>query len=226
MKRFDGLNLVASVFSLLLIHNGLQHVLDLPAEGQRAQRAVVAAVHRIFIKPVPYIDHSGMISSFPKVNLFMSTWGLENYLAAGESFMETSLKHRPPLLLVNRPVLNPDKVSFSRLLKRDQELIRKYYVPYWGPIRIAGASTALAASADATIDLPFPGKYRLRSNVPTLLNGRPAHDGDVIDFKETRVSIRAMTQQPPRQGHATLLWAEAQEPPAQEPPSAPLYLPL
>ena len=47
-------------------------------DGQFDQRAVVAAVHRIFPEPVPYLDHGGVMASFPKVNFFMSSWGVDD----------------------------------------------------------------------------------------------------------------------------------------------------
>ena len=83
------------------------------------QRAIVAAVHQVFPGPVPYLDHSGMIGSFPKANGFMSSWGVSSYAAAGVPFMPAALERRPPLLLVNWPVLDLESPMSRRLLPQE-----------------------------------------------------------------------------------------------------------
>ena len=163
---------VPAAICIPLILQGAVRVLWLAPDTQQQQRETVAAVHKVFPTPVPYIDHSGMIASFRKVNFFMSTWGVESYRAAGRSFMRDALtRYRPPLLLVNRGELDPDAYQFGWLLPEDQALIQEFYVPYWGPIRVAGARVQIPRSGSIEAHLPFPGRYRLEAATPVRIDG-------------------------------------------------------
>lgn len=165
---------------------------ELRSDEQVQQRALVAAVHRVFPLPVSYIDHSGMIASFPKVNLFMSTWGIENYRADGRSFMEHAIAHhRPPLLLANRPVLDPDWPQFKRLLPRDRALIEQFYLPYWGSIRVAGARFAIVGDQTVGVELPFPGRYRVEASQPLLIDGVLRRQGDTVEIANKVVELKS-----------------------------------
>jgi hypothetical protein len=178
------------VLALALFAQGLLHLYDLRHDDQKQQRVVIDAVHQVFPQPVAYIDHSGMMASFPKVNFFMSTLGIKHYRAQGQSFMDAALaRHRPPLLLANRPVLNPAAGPFNWLLARDRELIEQFYLPYWGPIRIAGAVLNPLQETARAVALPFPGRYRLVSPHPILLNGVIQHDGDIVDVATSSVTV-------------------------------------
>ncbi|MGH8224313.1 MAG: hypothetical protein ACREQZ_15195, partial [Woeseiaceae bacterium] len=44
------------------------------------QRTVVAAVHRTFPAPTPYLDRSSTVASFPQVGFFMTTYWMGTYL--------------------------------------------------------------------------------------------------------------------------------------------------
>ena len=122
-----------AVACLGLVRGGWIGVAALRFDEQASERALVAAVHRVFPQPVPYLDHGGMIASYPKVNFFMSGWGVERYLRGGEDFMPAALQGRcPPLLLVNHSVLSPGALPYRQLRPKDRELIESRYVRYWG----------------------------------------------------------------------------------------------
>ena len=213
---------------LLLAHGAWDHVMTLRFDEQGAQRSVVAAVHRIFPEPVPYIDHSGMISSFPKSNFFMSTWGIESYVARGEDVMPGILAaKRPPLLLVNHSALVPGSLLFRKLSEIDQSLLRSSYVPYWGPIRVAGTELAVPAGEIATARLPFAGLYRIESDVPILIGGRRYDPGDRIEWRTASLElpVRAFAPMSP-EIHVKLVWAAAREPPKELPPDHQPYVGL
>jgi hypothetical protein len=191
--RDFGAGRLAPVLALLLAGvlgwNSLGIAWSLRRDGQAVQRSVVDAVHRIFPEPVPYIDHSGMISSFRKVNFFMSSWGVDNYLAAKREFAAPLLAtYRPPLMLANRQILRPGSVAFWDLLPTDQKTLAAAYIQYWGPIWVAGARFELNAGVPVAITVPFPGRYRLETTAPVLVNGRPAMHGEEIVLEGT-VSI-------------------------------------
>ncbi len=182
------------------------------------ERAVVAAVHQIFPQPVPYIDHSGMIASFRKVNFFMSTWGVSLYRERGISFMREALaRDRPPLLLANREELEPGSAAFGMLLPEDQQLIRRFYLPYWGPIRVAGAQAMVPAHDTVQVALPFPGRYRLESAVALQVNGVKRAPQEEVEI--TGISAALSAPAANESVLARLVWAAAEPPPVEAPPS-------
>jgi hypothetical protein len=194
-------------------------------DGQERQRAVVAAVHRVFPHPVPYVDHSGMIASFPKANFFMSSWGVEAYLRRGQDFMPSILAGAcPPLLLANHPVLVDGTLLNRQLRAEDRRLLASGYVDYWGPIRVAGAAIDLAPGTTASVSVPCSGRYRVESGSDIIVDGIARRGDDVLELDATRnITVGATA-------HATqrlrLVWAGAREPPSGASPELPLYDPL
>lgn len=227
VSHFVTLGLSAAVI-VALAGQGARHAYDFRFDDvTNRQRSVVDAVHQIFPSPVPYIDHGGMISSFPKVNLFMSSWGIQRYVAGGRSFMPDAIRlHRPPFLLANRPILQPEHPLFGSLLPEDQQLINEFYLPYWGPVRVAGASTTLQGGKEAIVRLPFPGKYRVETTEPIAIDATERRDGDVIDVGFSgKISARALS--PSSEGtQIRLLWAAARNPPATPPPYQLIFIGL
>jgi hypothetical protein len=213
-----------AVGCVLLLHGAWDGVARLRFDRQAGERAVVAAVHRIFQAPVPYLDHSGMIASFPKANFFMSGWGVENYLAGGRDFMPDALAGRcPPLLLVNHPVLKPGTLLFRGLRPRDRELLASRYVPYWGPVRVAGASIQLRTGREAELRVPCDGRYRSHAAAALLLEGRPLGDGDIVELEGERpYRVAAADPAAPTVG-VTFTWAAAGPAPVEAPPRTPPY---
>jgi hypothetical protein len=188
-------------------------------DDQIPQRAVVAAVHQVFPEPVPYVDHSGMIASFRKTNFFMSTWGVSRYRQRGQSFMaEAIARYQPPLLLVNRDELMSGTRAFAYLLPEDQRLIDMYYVPYWGPISVAGAQRAVAPNEVREISVPFPGRYRLESSSDEtlLVNGEPKTRGEVLELGTAPIQVSVPDAK--SRVIVRVVWAAAGAPPTEEPP--------
>lgn len=231
VERSRGVKIAALLPALVIVvlaAQGARQVGALREDEQVGERATIAAVHQIFPQPVPYIDHSGMMASFVKVNFFMSTWGVENYRARGVGFMQEALeRYRPPLLLVNHGVLNPD--AGKRLLAQDQQLLRDSYVQYWGPIRVAGKAMVLSPGAQTVAHLPFAGRYRIESEQPILVDGVSRAQNDVITLAEndTDVTLR-QAQESGSSLKVRLVWADAGPPPdaAFVPSTASLYTSL
>ncbi len=73
---------VTAACSVLLLAHGGSRLPLMSTDEQLGQRVLLDAVHRIFPQPVSYLDRAGMVSTYRKVNLFMSTWGMEEYRAA------------------------------------------------------------------------------------------------------------------------------------------------
>lgn len=227
LRRLGGaaLGRVLGVTLAAIFVVGLIHVAELWRDEQQAQREVIAAVHQIFPSPTPYIDHSGMIAAFPKANFFMSGWGLQSYRQKGIAFMPRAMRNSSPaFVLSNRPVLEPGHPAFQLLLPEDQSLIEQGFVPYWGPIRVAGAQVRLSDSDAIDLKLPFPGRYRLESEEPVLVDGSVRNGEEVLDFSRTTVRIsRATGQQDNRPLRVRLVLAAARPAPAPAAPTSVLY---
>ncbi len=204
------------------------HLFQLRTDNQSPQRATLAAVHRIFPQPVPYIDHSGMVASFPKVNFFMSSWGMQEYRAGGKGFMrEAMARFRPPLLVANREMLDPQSGQFRAwLLPEDQDLITRYFLPYWGLIFIAGAESTLASGAEVRVSLPYAGRYRLDAPQPVFIDGKLHKSGDVLEFGPNPSAAVRMEDGDSPPIDVRFYWAAAAAPPAEAPPEFELYLGL
>lgn len=185
-----GAALIVTTFIVAFAARGALHVAYLGIDRQSAQRAVVNAVHQVFPSPVPYVDHSGMIASFPKANLFMSTWGMSRYREAGRSFMDDAIaSSQPKFMLLNRWELDARGNGARILLPRDREVLVKHYLPYLGPIYVAGTEFDLSNSTETATQLPFAGRYRLESEGPAIINGVLHGPGDVIEFATTELQM-------------------------------------
>jgi hypothetical protein len=212
------------LFSILLVGHGLRDLHRLSSPRQLEQRQLIAAVHQIFPEPVAYIDHAGLIASFRKSNFFMSTWGVSEYRRAGEPFMPSALQRdRPVLLISTRGELTPGTLRFQQLLGPDREMITSFYLPYWGPIRVAGGATEIIEQRETFLELPFGGRYRLETDMPVLIDGQRQQPGDVITVFDNRLKLKieadknavAVEGQGPEV--VRLLWAAARPPPKDPP---------
>lgn len=191
-------------------------------DQQSGQRQVLDVIHQIFPRPVPYIDHAGMVATFRKVNIFMSTWGMDEYRRRGEPFMPPALrKFRPPLVLVNRSYLDVDSRDSEYLMSADRAALEAFYQPYWGPIRVAGARVELVDSEQRTVALPFAGNYRLESTEPVLVDGVLRASGEVVDVTGETAQLARQADSAGGTLTVRLLIAEAGSPPP-EPAVEPL----
>ncbi len=216
-------SLIAALGVGLLIQ-ALQFASLLAFDDQILQRQIVAAAHRIFPEPVNYIDRCGMVPSFRKINFFMSTWGMEDYRSRNEPFVPKALSdHRPAFVLLNTQALDPNYTGPGGLLPHDRELLGKYYVEYWGPIRVAGARGLLQTSGPVAVTVPFAADYRLVTAEPILVNGELRRDGDLIAVTTEGVTAeRAAGASGQAQAFALFL-ASAKPAPRSEPPRWPIF---
>ena len=119
-----------------------------------------------------------MVPSFRKINFFMSTWGTEDYRSRNEPFVPKALSdHGPAPVLPNTQALDRNYTGPGGLLPHDRKLLGKYYVEYWGPIRVAGARGLLQTSGPVAVTVPFAADYRLVTAEPILVNGELRREG-------------------------------------------------
>jgi hypothetical protein len=208
-----------------LLYQGVGKVNRLLVDDQVIQQSLISGIHGMFPEPVNYIDRCGMISSFRKVNFFMSTWGMENYRAAGVPFMPGAIRDsRPAFVLVNTGALSPANRGPGGLLPEDAELVERYYPTYWGPVRVAGGRAVLDGSAAGKLHVPFADEYRVFASQPVLIDGVLRENGSVV--RVTDAGVVAQAAKPATEDEETtvlLFLASARPPPAMRLPNVPLF---
>jgi hypothetical protein len=209
-----------AIIALLVIPVGMQYVQSL-GHDQSTQRTIIAKVHQLFPKPVPYIDRNGMVPSFQKVGFFMSSWGLEGVLASGKPALKPVIKgSQPPLLLLNSPALakavEPSlPYDGSRLIPADERALRESYIPHWGPIWVAGRTL----SATGNFELHIGGTYTVECTSATpILDGVPVPCGSTLRLQTGEHHLADSAGET-----VTLRWGDHLPRPADPPPTRPIY---
>ena len=211
----------------VLAFNASVAFLERAGDSVFVQRQLLAAVHRIFPEPQPYIDRNSMVASFPKAGFFMSSWGLENYRAAGlPVFPEVLEAQEPVFLIANTPVLDltaPSAEAASylslSLLQEDFGLLRENYVPHWGPIFVAGKSFPGLAAEPQRFEIRIQGSYTVEAGVTVLVNGAALAPGTALRLERGVHTIAA----PDGPADVTLRWGDHLYRPDEPPPNGLLY---
>jgi hypothetical protein len=192
-----------------------------------AQRQIIDTVHRMFPQPVPYIDRSSMIPSFPKVGFFMSTWGIESYLESGHPIMRDLLVEKAPVFLIaniNSLILNhPYYPGRYSLMPEDFDVLRDNFIPHWGAIWVAGKKLDLVMDgADYPFEILVPGTYTIEGSASVVIDGIEHVPGTSIELKSGPHS--ALSHHAPES--ITLRWGTNLYRPAHAPVSAPIFMPF
>jgi hypothetical protein len=157
-------------------------------------------VHRIFPDPVPYIDAKSMVSSFPKVGFFMSSWGFENYHDAGVPIFRALLQDKQPrFLLANHDALvfENDHVAAPRLtvrralLPEDKRTLRENFIPHWGAIFVAGKRLAMSPGTTQEIEIIVGGPYTVESDGPVVIDGTVYDHGSIVNMQPAVYSVES-----------------------------------
>jgi hypothetical protein len=195
-----------------------QQTLRMLPHDQRAQRAVLAAVHAAFPEPVAYIDRAGMVASFPRRGFFMSSWGVEGYLRVGAPvFAPIVEESAPPLVIANTPTLEAAlRGDPSRLIATDARLLHETYIPHWGPLWIAGVD--LPAGPPRRFQVRIPGRYVVEADTGLAIDSEEHAPGAVVALD--RGWHVADTAAP---GPATLRFHTALPRPKAPPPAGPVF---
>ena len=153
--------------------------------GPNEQRRTLAVIHEVFPEPVSYIDGRSMVSSYPKRGIFMSTWGMTDYRAAGRPVMQNILtENKPKFILANVPQLDLDKAESLKLndhpyglLDEDLTVLKKNFTHYWGPLYVPGFTLA---PNDTVINVYIPGLYQILSGDRITVDGRVISTGETV----------------------------------------------
>jgi hypothetical protein len=217
MKRIFVLGCLG-VAAMPLVHFAWEYRND----GQGRQKQIVTAVHRLFPEPVPYIDMSGLIASFPRPTLSITWFALDAYRRAGVPVLSNYIhRDKPPLLIVNTKVLQvwDEEVLASldsRLLPQDEETIRATYAHYWDQIYLAGRQWRdLAAGESRSFDIVVPGDHTLIARDSVIVDGRTYRPWATIRLDEGPHRLQTTSAEPdPR-----ILWGTRLKPLEDLPPS-------
>ena len=196
------------------------------------QRSIIDGVRAVFSTPVPYVDRCSMIADFQKVGPFMSTWGLERYRAAGRAEVAALLDDdAPPLfVLANTPALELHRTADEmkrrpqRLLDDDIVALRANYLPWWGPVWIAGRAVVVAGGGTEAFVNAIAGPYVLRTPRALRIDDVAYDDGAtvVLDRGDHRIGFVDVGAG----ATITLHTAHAAAPPTTAPPTRPIFVPL
>jgi len=183
----------------------------------------------MFPAPVAYLDRCSMVSSFRQVGLFMSTWGMQEYLERGEPVLSRAVEEwQPPLLLANHLLLDVANTVYPTswtyrppLLAQDKEALTAAYIHHWGPIYVAGKRFEAPPAGQMTdIDLLIGGPYTVEARGAVRVDGQLVHPGQSLVLRR---GVHRVTSVGEAQ-HVTLRWGTNLYRPAQAPPSRPLFL--
>lgn len=156
------------------------------------QRNLMSTIHTMFPEPVPYVDKCSMVSSYPKIGIFMSVAGMRHYLQCGEPIMDELLANKKPLfLLANHFFLDlnskepPRSTHGQVLLEADWKVLRSYFIHHWGPVWVVGKQFSLGPEIPLQhFEIIVPGLYTVETDTDTLIDGTLCRHGNVVSLGE------------------------------------------
>jgi hypothetical protein len=205
--------------------HGWRHANALRFDRIQPQREVIAAVHEMFPEPVPYLDRCGMISSFPRARVFMSTYVLQRYRERGVPSMGRIVaEDQPRFLLANVSGLalqqpwDTVQISDHRLLQEDFEFLQNNFVWHWGPIWLPGKRLALSGR-EMRFGIVVGGPYTVEATRSVTIDGALARPGDVVQLETGEHRVIGFDS-------LTLRFGARLSRPAADPPFRGLFRPL
>lgn len=211
-----------SVAALLLLGGGFVFYNEPPNTIER-QRQILRVADDMFPGGVAYFDSCAMLGRFPKANVFMTPWGIDQYLLGGFPSLEETMASKPVPLMVNDDYMFEDALNgkgpVPAFLPGDLAAIRDTFVHLWGPFWIAGEDIPARASGHA-FKVRVPGYYTVRGSSVTI-GDREVAPGQFVHLD--RGVYRASTA---GANGARLVWGKDINIPAQPDTGGPLFMPF
>lgn len=193
-----------------------------PENTTERQRQIQREAQRLFPKGVSYFDACAMLGTFPKVNIFMTPWGIQHYLRGNLPSMVEAMKREPVPLLVKNDWMFDEalhtKNKVGVLLPQDLAAIRDTYVPFWGPFWIAG-KIVTPGNRPVKWDVKVPGAYTVRDGA-MIIDGRRFDKDEVMTLNRGTYILSAEEE------IARLLWGNRLAKPVSNPPKEPYFMPF
>lgn len=207
---------------LLLLGAGFVIASEPPNTIER-QRQMLHVADQMFPSPVAYFDSCAMLGRFPKANVFMTPWGIDQYLAGGFPSLEETMASKAVPLMVNNDHMFEEalngKAAVPSFLPGDLAAIRDTFVHLWGPFWIAGEDIP-AKSVDHRFEIRVPGVYTVHGASVTI-GGRTTEPGGLVRLE--RGVYRASTR---GEKGARLLWGNNIRVPARPDQPGRLFMPF
>lgn len=211
-----------AMMALLLAGGGLILSHEPPNPIER-QRQILRVAQAMFPGGVSYFDSCAMLGSFPKANVFMTPWGIDQYLLGGFPSLQETMSIKPVPLVVNDDYMFEDalngKGAVPAFLPGDLAAIRDTFVHLWGPFWIAGEEIPARAGGHA-FEIRVPGFYTARGASVTI-GDRMLVPGQFLYLD--RGVYRASTT---GDKAARLIWGKDIKVPAQPDAGGPLFMPF
>ncbi len=166
------------------------------------QRLVLETVRQNLPGPVTYFDCCASIGSWPSGNGFRTAWGVDQYLAATRpAFRDRMLQEPVPLLIAGgwSQQVFQDSGPTDKFLSEDVEALRNTYIPFWGPIHLAGIE--LRPLEERKWEALVPGPYTVEGSV--AIDGAVYADGDTISIDRGTWELQETNG-----AQARLVWGE------------------
>ncbi len=192
------------------------------------QRRTLQVVHELFPEPVRYIDSCSMVSAYPQVGLFMTSWDMVNYSDRGKPIMGEVLRREHPAFLVadmyylalDRPRRDTLNGGSLGLLPEDFAVLRGNFLPHWGAIYVAGKRVDFhAGEAEKDVEILIPGVYTLEADDGVNIDGGVVRPGQTVRLGSGRIAI-SPARTPTR---IVLRWGNHLRRPSAPPPGEPLF---
>lgn len=209
--------------TVLLLLGGAFVFYNEPPNTIERQRQVLRVADSMFPQAVAYFDSCAMLGRFPKANVFMTPWGIDQYLLGGFPSLEQVMASKTVPLMVNDDYMFDQALNGTgpvpAFLPGDLAAIRDTFVHLWGPFWIAGEEIP-ARSGDHRFTIRVPGIYTVRGASVTIGDrviapGRFVHLGRGV----YRASTAGLSG-------ARLIWGKGIEGPAQPDGGGPLFMPF
>lgn len=208
---------------LLLLSGGGLILSNEPPNPIERQRHILRVADMMFPGGVAYFDSCAMLGSFPKANVFMTPWGIDQYLLGGFPSLEETMASKTVPLVVNDDYMFEDALNgkgpVPAFLPGDLAVIRDTFVHLWGPFWIAGEDIPARASGHA-FKVRVPGFYTVHGASVSIGDHRLA-PGQVVHLD--RGDYRAATA---GDKGARLIWGKDIKVPAQPDVGGPLFMPF
>lgn len=148
------------------------------------QRQLENNVHEVFAEPVPYFDHNYMLGGWPKMNNFLTPWGIDAYHRNSRPAYRDAMEERViPLYLANYPLLE-ESIAGERddlFFAEDLAALRSNYVEFSWPIWVAGKDFS-ARTGSFSEEFLVPGLYTVEGG-DIEIDGKMQLDGSTSQIE-------------------------------------------
>ncbi|QZH75084.1 MAG: hypothetical protein JY451_00100 [Erythrobacter sp.] len=207
----------AAIIALVLLAGTGMTVLSEEPSALSRQRELHAGSIATFGEEVRYFDFPGFLGTAGKANAFLSPLVVSVHNREGRLMLRPAMEQNAvPLVIANNFILENalDESAVQYLQPADAVALRENYVPFWGPLWIAGRD--IPADRAIVYRNLVPGTFTVHGNT-IVLDGERIPAGETVKLERQTYRLEAPD------GAARLLWGDRIEAPAAAPPAPPYW---